>query len=171
MDDEGSPEMVLDDGRTAEQVRAAIEARVDRTLALEELSWRLHSFIEDLWGPLPEDWLTGVAQLGVSLSRGESPPGESGSSAWESGRARILSNLSPQEAWLVGLSDWLWDHAFDRARETIRIAAVESFLQATLAYIADNPDVPPMKPPGVAAPDRTVEAAGAIGDVGVTKPT
>jgi hypothetical protein len=138
--------MLQDDGPTTEQIRTAIEARIDRALALEELSWRLHSFIEDLWGPLPEAWSSGMADLGVRLSRGELSLGESGSRAWNSGREQILSKLSPKDVWLVGLSERLWDHAFDRARETIRTVAIESFLEATLAYIAENPDVPPTIP-------------------------
>ena len=162
--------MLQDDRPTTEQIRAAIEARVDRTLALEELSWRLHSFIEDLWGPLPEAWLTEVAELGVRLSRGGSPSGESGGGAWETGRAGIIANLSPHEAWLVGLSDFLWDHAFDRARHTIRAAAVESFMQATLAYIADNPDVPPMNQPEVGALRIDGQRPDPTGAGNITKP-
>ena len=43
-------------GPTEERIRAAIEARIDRLIALEELSWELRSCIDDLWGPVPEAW-------------------------------------------------------------------------------------------------------------------
>jgi hypothetical protein len=162
--------MLQNDGPTAEQIRGAIAARIDRTLALEELSWRLHSFIEDLWGPLPEGWSTEMAELGVKLSRGDFNEGESGGSAWESGRAQILGRLSPEERWLVGLSERLWDHAFDRGRESIRAVAIESFLQATLEYITEIPDVPPLKPRAAPDPARVLEHTDAGDDTGVTKP-
>ena len=149
------------DGTPAtDEIRRAIEARIDRTMALEELGWRLHSFIEDLWGPLPEAWSTGMADLGVELSRdGASRIGD-GSRVWESRRTEILDGLSAHEAWLVGLSERLWEHAFDRARESIRSVAIESFLDATLAYVAEYPDVPPVRAP-VAADTETATTDGA----------
>lgn len=161
--------MPHEDGPTTDQIRNAIEARIDRALALEELSWRLHSFIEDLWGPLPEAWSAGMADLGVRLSRGELSPEMSGSRAWDSGREQILGKLSPEEAWLVGLSERLWDHAFGRARETIRTVAIESFVEATMAYIAEYPDVPPLTTHPLPDP-RVVEQAGATDDAGVNRP-
>jgi hypothetical protein len=128
---------------TEERVRAAIEARIDRLLALEELSWELQSFAEDLWGPVPKAWSDGVAELAAALSRGQPlASGETGSASWEAGRSQILAGLGPDERWLIGLSNHLWDHAFDGARETIRRAAVESFLTATMTYIREHPEVP-----------------------------
>jgi hypothetical protein len=164
------PETLHTDGPTTEQIRTAIEARIDRALALEELSWRLHSFIEDLWGPLPEGWSTGMADLGVRLSHGDVNAGESGSRAWDSGRAQILKNLSPEEAWLVGLSEHLWDHAFDRARETIRTVAIESFLEATMAFIAENPAVPPLRTDPLPEAHVHAEQLGGTGDARVKRP-
>jgi hypothetical protein len=132
-------------GPTEERIRAAIEARIDRLLALEELSWQLQSFAEDLWGPVPEAWSEGVAELATVLSRGQPlASGEMGSAAWETGRSQILAGLGPDERWLIGLSDHLWRHAFDDARRTIRQAAVESFLTATMTYIREHPEVPPL---------------------------
>jgi hypothetical protein len=90
-----------------------------------------------------------VAELGGVLGQGQPlATGESGGAAWEEGRARILAGFSPEERWLIGLSDHLWGHVFDGGREAIRRAAVESFLAATLAYIREHPDVPPLSPPG-----------------------
>jgi len=135
-------------GPTEEGIRAAIEARIDRLIALEELSWELQSFAEDLWGPVPEAWSEGVAELGAILARGQPlASGETGGAAWESGRARILTGFPSEERWLIGLSDHLWSHAFEGGREEIRLAAVESFLAATMTYIREHPDVPPMSPP------------------------
>ena len=162
--------MPHEDGPTTDQIRNAIEARIDRALALEELSWRLHSFIEDLWGPLPEAWSGGMADLGVRLSRGELSPRMSGGRAWESGREQILGKLSPEEVWLVGLSERLWDHALDGARETIRTVAIESFLEATMAYIAENPDVPPLTTQPPPDPRVVVEQSGATDDASVNRP-
>ena len=127
---------------TEERIRAAIEARIDRLLALEELSWELRSFAEDLWGPVPEAWSDGVAELAAALSRGQPLDGETGGSSWEARRSQILAGLGPDERWLIGLSNHLWDHAFDGGRETIRRAAVESFLTATMTYIREHPEVP-----------------------------
>ena len=45
--------MSQEQGPTEERIRAAIEARIDRLIALEELSWELRSCIDDLWGPVP----------------------------------------------------------------------------------------------------------------------
>jgi hypothetical protein len=162
--------MLHDDGPTTDQIRTAIEARIDRALALEELSWRLHSFIEDLWGPLPEAWSAEMADLGVRLSRGDHSVGESGSQAWDSGREQILSELTPDEVWLVGLSERLWDHAFDRARETIRTVAIESFVEATQAYIAEHPDVPPLVTQPLIDARVVVQRAGAADDASVNRP-
>jgi hypothetical protein len=137
---------------TAVRIRAAIEARIDRLIALEELSWELKAFVDDLWGPPPEAWSERVAELGLAL--GQSQPlatGEFYGAAWEVGRARILAGFTPEQRWLIGLSDHLWDHAFDSGREAIRRAAVESFLAATLTYIKQHPDVPPLSPPGLRA--------------------
>jgi hypothetical protein len=126
-----------------DRIRAAIEARIDRLLALEELSWELQSFAEDLWGPVPRAWSDGVAELAAALSRGQPlADGETNGASWEAGRSQILAGLGPDERWLIGLSNHLWDHAFDNGRETIRRAAVESFLTATMAYIRDHPEVP-----------------------------
>jgi len=117
------------------------------------------------WGPLGFEPLAGWALAGDPRpgreSRGEvrrrclrsrgrprsgsgrrSRPGSTGSSRSRS--ARILEGFSPEERWLIGLSDHLWDHAFDGGREAIRRAAVESFLAATLVYLRDHPDVPPL---------------------------
>jgi predicted NACHT family NTPase len=128
---------------TEERIRAAIEARIDRLLALEELSWELQSFAEDLWGPVPEAWSDGVAELAAALSRGEPlAGGETGGASWEAGRSQILAGLRPDERWLIGLSNHLWDHAFDGGRATIRRAAIESFLTATMTYIREHPEVP-----------------------------
>jgi len=52
-------------GPTEERIRAAIEARIDRLIALEELSWELRSSIDDLCGRCP--------RRGQSASR-SSPP-------------------------------------------------------------------------------------------------
>ena len=147
---------------TEERVRAAIEARIDRLIALEELSWETRSFIEDVWGPLPEAWSERVAELGAALSRGEPlAGGENGGAAWEDGRARILAGFTPEEQWLIGLSDHLWSHAFDGGRDAIRRAAIESLMAATLAYLREHPDVPPLALPnsGSKVP-RGAEAPG-----------
>ncbi|HEY8439621.1 MAG TPA: hypothetical protein VIK65_13510, partial [Candidatus Limnocylindrales bacterium] len=58
---------------TPGEIRDAIEARIDRILALEELVWKLRTFSDDIWGPLPDAWSTRVAELGVTLSRAEDP--------------------------------------------------------------------------------------------------
>jgi len=132
-------------GPTEERIRAAIEARIDRLIALEELSWELRSCIDDLWGPVPEAWSERVEELAAVIGRGQPlARGETGAAVWEAGRARILEGFSPEDRWLIGLSDHLWDHAFDGGREAIRRAAVESFLAATLVYLRDHPDVPPL---------------------------
>jgi hypothetical protein len=161
--------MLQDDTPTSEQIRSAIEARIDRTLALEELSWRLHSFVEDLWGPLPEAWATGMAELGVELSRGAVLAGKSGNDAWESGRSQILGQLTPHEVWLVGLTERLWLEAFDRARESIRTVAIDAFLETTLAYIAENPDVPPAKSFAMRDSSRARGEVVETGDAGITR--
>jgi len=135
-------------GPTEERIRAVIEARIDRLIALEELSWELQTFAEDLWGPVPEAWSERVAELGAVLGRGQPlVSGETGGAAWEAGRAQILAGFSPEERWLIGLDYHLWGHVFDGARDAIRRAAVESFLAATLTYIRQHPDVPPLSPP------------------------
>jgi hypothetical protein len=132
-------------GPTEERIRAAIEARIDRLLALEELSWELQSFAEDLWGPVPKAWSEGVTELAAVLSRGQPlASGETGGAAWEAGRSQILAGLGPDERWLIGLNDHLWRHAFDGARQTIRRAAVESLLTATMIYVREHPEVPPL---------------------------
>jgi hypothetical protein len=131
-------------GPTEERIRAAIEARIDRLIALEELSWDLKLFAEDLWGPVRDAWSEQVVELAAVLSRGRRlASGETGTAAWEAGRSQILAGLGPEERWLIGLSDHLWRHAFDGARHTIRRAAVESFLAATMTYIREHPEVPP----------------------------
>ena len=153
----GSTQTPQKQGLTEEQLRAAIEARIDRLIALEELSWETRSFIEDVWGPLPEAWSERVAELGAALSRGEPlAGGEMGGAAWEDGRARILAGFTPEEQWLIGLSDHLWSHAFDEARQAIRQAAVESYLAATMTYIHEHPDVPapPLRISGPTAPEE-----------------
>jgi hypothetical protein len=135
-------------GPTEERIRAAIEARIDRLIALEELSWELRSFTEDLWGPVPEAWSERVAELGAALGRGQSlPGGETGGAAWEVGRTRILEGFSPEQRWLIGLNDHLWSHAFDGGRDAIRRAAIESLMAATLAYLREHPEVPPLALP------------------------
>jgi hypothetical protein len=132
-------------GPTEERIRAALEARIDRLMALEELSWELRSFIEDLWGPVPEAWSERVEELAAVIGRGQPHvSGKTGGAIWEAGRARILEGFSPDQRWLIGLSDDLWSHAFDGGREAIRRAAVESFLAATLVYLREHPEVPPM---------------------------
>jgi hypothetical protein len=132
-------------GSTEVRIRAAIEARIDRLMALEELSWELRSFIEDLWGPVPEAWSDRIEELAAAIGRGQPHvSGETGGAIWEAGRARILEGFSPEERWLIGLSDDLWSHAFDGGREDIRRAAVESFLAATLVYLREHPEVPPL---------------------------
>lgn len=137
-------------GPTEEQIRAVIEARIDRLMALEELPWELRLFVEDLWGPVSAEWSARVAELGAVLGGGRPrATGETGDAAWQTGRARIVASLSPDQRWLIDLSDQLWDLAFDGAREAIRTAAVESFLAATMTYIREHPDVPPLEPPKV----------------------
>jgi len=139
-------------GPTEERIQAAIEAKIDRLIALEELSWEIRSFIEDVWGQVPEAWSQQLADLGEALSRSDPPVrGETGGAAWEDGRARILAGFNPEERWLIGLNDYLWSHAFDDGRQAIRRAAVESFLAATMTYIRNHPDVP-SPPPQVGRP-------------------
>jgi hypothetical protein len=138
--------MVDEEAATRARIRSAIEARIDRTLALEELTWRVHSFVEDVWGPLPEAWTKGVTDLGVALSVGELPDsGLPRSEAWETERARLLRGLDPDDAWLVGLSEHLWEHAFDGARDAVRSAAIEAFVEATMEYIDAHPRVPAVR--------------------------
>jgi hypothetical protein len=135
-------------GPTEELIGAAIEAKIDRLIALEELSWELRSFIEDLWGPVPEAWSERVEELAAVIARDQPrASGKAGGAALEAGRARILEGFSPEERWLIGLNDHLWSHAFDGGREAIRRAAIESYLAETLAYIQEHPDVPPLSPP------------------------
>jgi hypothetical protein len=135
-------------GPSEERIRAAIEATIDRLMALEELSWELRSFTDDLWGPVPEAWSERVAELGAVLGRGQSLlDGETGGAAWEVGRTRILEGFSPEERWLIGLNDHLWSHAFDGGREAIRHAAIESLMAATLVYLREHPEVPPLALP------------------------
>jgi hypothetical protein len=132
-------------GPTEERIRAAIEAKIDRLMALEELPWELQSFVEDLWGPVPNAWSERSAELAAVIARDQPRvSGEAGGAAWEAGRARILEAFTPQERWLIGLSEHLWNHAFDGAREAIRRAAVESFLAATQGYLREHPEVPPL---------------------------
>jgi hypothetical protein len=140
--------MSQEHGPTEELIYAAIEARIDRLIALEELSWELRSFIEDLWGPMPEAWSERVEELATVIARDQPrASGKAGGAAWEAGRAQILEEFGPEERWLIGLNDRLWSHAFDGGREAIRRAAIESFLAETLAYIQEHPDVPPLSPP------------------------
>jgi hypothetical protein len=130
---------------TEMQIRAVIESTIDRLMALEELPWELKTFVDDLWGPLPAEWSERMAELGgVHSDGGSLATGASGDPGWEAGRARILAGFSPEERWLIGLSDHLWAHVFDGGREAIRQAAVDSFLAATLTYIRQHPDVPPL---------------------------
>jgi hypothetical protein len=126
-------------------IRAVIEAKIDRLMALEELSWELKTFVDDLWGPVPAEWSQRMAELGGVHSEGGSLATDAAADpAWEAGRARILAGFSAHERWLIGLSDHLWAHVFEGGREAIRQAAVDSFLAATLAYIRQHPDIPPL---------------------------
>jgi hypothetical protein len=135
-------------GPTEELIRAAIEDRIDRLMALEELPWELQSFVEDLWGPVPNAWSERSAELAAVIARDQPrASAAAGGAAWEAGRARILEAFTPQERWLIGLSEHLWNHAFDGGREAIRRAAIESFLAATQGYLREHPEVPPLAEP------------------------